>query len=297
VTSLAPCKGVKNNELLLFAASAEQHSNHPVAKAVCHLAQKARVTLVAAEDIHEEAGRGIRGAIKGSSIFIGNLAWMEENGIKSSEFPDFTAERKSGMSLLFVLKDGKAFGWISLEDKPRPGAAECIQELKENGIQYTAIVSGDHNSVAARVAGELKVNNYFGECVPSDKISKVHQIKEMGHKTVFVGDGVNDAPALAASDISIAMGAAGSDVAIETATIALLNNELNRLPFLLQLAKGYRGVMFQNFALGALFITGGMIAGACGYLTAVPAAFLQAASAVVVVMNSARLIRSGEDLK
>ena len=145
--------------------------------------------------------------------------------------------------------------------------------------------------------GELGIQEFHGDCTPADKIERVADAKARGHRTVCVGDGVNDAPALAASDIGIAMGAAGSDLAVDTATVALMNSQLNRIPFLLRLARDYRRIMIQDFVLGGLFIAGAMAAAAAGVLGAVPAAFLQAACAVLVVMNSARLVRAGETVE
>lgn len=296
VAELAPANGVESSELLTIAASAEQHSNHPVALAVCRLAKKVNLKLKTVSDISEKPGRGVKSKVENSETIIGNSAWIEENKINLAGFPDFQTEKNSGMSMLFVVRNKKPLGWIALEDKVRPDAEKCVSDLKNFGIQELAIVTGDRNGVAAKFAKQLNIKNFYGECAPSDKIEKVNSFKEEGYNTVFVGDGVNDAPALAASNIGIAMGAAGSDLAVETATIALMNNELNRLPFLLKLAKVYRNVMAQNFILGALFIFCGMAAGASGYLTAVPAAFLQVASAVVIVMNSARLVKANETM-
>ncbi len=296
VTQLAPVDGIEAATLLAAAAAAEQHSNHPVALAVCRLATKVNAPVEQAQDVHEEPGRGVRADLDGTAVLVGNMPWMEENGIVAGSFPDFAAESNAEMSMLFVVKGGAALGWIALEDSPRPWAAECIQELRRSGIQHVALVSGDRKGAVRKVAEALDIPDVRGECAPSDKIERVRAVKDAGHSTVFVGDGVNDAPALAASDIGVAMGAAGSDVAVETATVALLNNELNRLPFLLQLAHSYKRTMVQNFLLGALFVCCGMTAGAMGVLTAVPAALLQALSAFLVVMNSARLVRAGEGL-
>lgn len=294
VAQLAPADGVEAAELVSSAAGAEQHSNHPVALAVCELARKVNAPVPAAVEVTEEPGRGVRSRVDGSEVLIGNLAWMQDNGADAAMFPDFSAEQNAAMSMLFVLREGRPLGWIALSDSLRPAAPECIDGLRQAGIRHVALVTGDRTGAAERVAEELGIDDITAECTPEEKIEKVNAVKRRGHKTVFVGDGVNDAPALAASDIGVAMGAAGSDVAVETATIALLNNELNRLPFLLALARGYRRVLVANFVLGGVFVGGGMIAGAMGYLTAAPAAFLQAVSAVVVVMNSARLVRAGD---
>jgi Cd2+/Zn2+-exporting ATPase len=297
VVEIAPVDGVEAAELVRIAAGIESGSNHPVAKAVCRFAEKVRVPRAESDEIREVAGKGLLGNVDGSRIIVGNRIWLEENGIPASQFPDFGDEVNHGLSLLFVARDGLALGWISLGDSIREDAAECMDSIRREGIGNLGIVTGDRAGVAAHVAEELKIPLCWGECKPTEKVERIRQIKSHGHRTAFVGDGVNDAPALAASDIGIAMGAAGSDLAVETATIALMNNKLNRLPFLLRLAKDYRRIMIQNFVLGAVFIVLGVTAGAVGYLTAVPAACVQVASAILIVMNSARLVRSGESIR
>jgi Cd2+/Zn2+-exporting ATPase len=159
------------------------------------------------------------------------------------------------------------------------------------------MVSGDRQQVVDNVAGVVGLQNCQGECTPSDKVTYIDEIKDQGYRVAFVGDGVNDGPALATSHIGIAMGAAGSDVAIESATIALMNNELDRLPFLLRLARRLRAVIMQNFSVGGLLIVGGMTLSAMAMLSPILAAVIQVAGALCVAMNSARLIRQGEELE
>jgi Cd2+/Zn2+-exporting ATPase len=136
----------------------------------------------------------------------------------------------------------------------------------------------------------------MGECLPQNKVDFVRQIKAKGYRVAVVGDGVNDAPALAAGDLGIAMGAAGSEVAIHSATIALMNNDLRRLPFLLKLSRQTRLVINQNFLFGIVFVIGGLILAAMKYINPIVAAFLHVAGSLIVVFNSARLVRSGEEL-
>src|SRR5690606_20095095 len=137
-----------------------------------------------------------------------------------------------GLSTLFVVRDGKLLGWIGLADNARSGAAAAMDKLRDIGLKRLIIVTGDRESVAKRVAGQLHTE-YESEVLPQQKLEIVDRLKSKGHKVAVIGDGVNDAPALAAGDISIAMGAAGSDVAIHSANIALMNNNLNRIPFLI----------------------------------------------------------------
>ncbi|HOB32661.1 MAG TPA: HAD-IC family P-type ATPase, partial [Verrucomicrobiota bacterium] len=149
----------------------------------------------------------------------------------------------------------------------------------------------------AYVAREIGCEEAVGECLPQDKVDFVHRVKGKGYRVAVVGDGVNDAPALAAGDIGIAMGAAGSEVAIHSATIALMNNDLRRLPFLVKLSRSTRSVINQNFLFGVFFIIGGLTLAAFGKINPIVAAILHNAGSLIVIFNSARLVRKGEELE
>jgi len=151
--------------------------------------------------------------------------------------------------------------------------------------------------VATRVAAEIGCEEAQGDCLPQNKVDFVRAMKAKGYKVAVVGDGVNDAPALAAGDISIAMGAAGSEVAIHSATIALMNNDLRRLPFLVKLSRSTRTVINQNFAFGILFIIVGLSLTAYGKIGPIVAAMLHNVGSLIVIFNSARLVRKGEELE
>ena len=151
--------------------------------------------------------------------------------------------------------------------------------------------------MVSTIANGLDLDSAHGGCSPVDKVARINELKEQGLRVVFVGDGVNDGPALATADIGVAMGAAASDLAMESASVALMNNRLDRLPFLLRLARSMRLAILQNFLLGALIIGGGVVLGAMGLLSPVVAALLQVVGALAVVLNSARLFRQGEELR
>jgi Cd2+/Zn2+-exporting ATPase len=170
-------------------------------------------------------------------------------------------------------------------------------ELKHHAVRRIAMVSGDRQPVATRVAREIGCEEVVGECLPQNKVEFVRQMRAKGYRVAVVGDGVNDAPALAAGDLGIAMGAAGSEVAIHSATIALMNNDLRRLPFLVRLSRQTRSVINQNFILGILFVIGGMALAATSHLPPILAAVLHVVGSLIVVFNSFRLIRHGEELE
>ncbi len=157
------------------------------------------------------------------------------------------------------------------------------------------MVSGDRQPVATRVAREIGCEEAIGECLPQNKVEFVRAMKAKGYRVAVVGDGVNDAPALAAGDMGIAMGAAGSEVAIHSATLALMNNDLRRLPFLIRLSRQTRSVINQNFLFGICFVIGGLVLAAMKYINPIVAAMLHVIGSLLVVFNSARLVRQGEE--
>jgi Cd2+/Zn2+-exporting ATPase len=196
-----------------------------------------------------------------------------------------------------VLFRSRCIGWVGLQDQTRAEARESLVELKASGVRRIAMISGDRQPVATRVAREIGCEEAKGECLPQNKVEFVRSVKAKGYTVAVVGDGVNDAPALAAGDIGIAMGAAGSEVAIHSATIALMNNDLRRLPFLVKLSRSTRTVINQNFLFGVAFIIGGMTLSALSYVPPVLAAAMHTGGSLIVVFNSARLVRKGEELE
>jgi Cd2+/Zn2+-exporting ATPase len=297
VSRLAPLGETKPAELLLLAASAEKYSNHPTAKALANLAGEAGVPLTEPKDFVETAGRGVKAEINGAKILVGRAQWLKDNGIDAGFEKSVDVDDAEGWSLIFVAQNGKCVGWVGMQDKTRSEAKEALAELKEAGVRRIAMVSGDRQPVATRVAAEIACEEAKGDCLPQDKVDFVRAVKAKGYKVAVVGDGVNDAPALAAGDISIAMGAAGSEVAIHSATIALMNNDLRRLPFLVKLSRSTRAVINQNFMFGVLFIIVGLTITSFGVIGPIVAALLHNVGSLIVIFNSARLVRKGEELE
>ena len=297
VSRLAPAGDVKPAELLRLAASAEKYSNHPTAKALAQLADEAGVPLIEPKDFSEAAGRGVKAQVNGSTVLVGRAQWLKENGVTEDFLKSVDLNETEGWSLIFVARDHRCVGWVGLQDKTRAEARESLAELKENGVRRVAMISGDRQAVVTRVAAEIGCEEAKGDCLPQNKVEFVRSVKAKGYRVAVVGDGVNDAPALAAGDIGIAMGAAGSEVAIHTATIALMNNDLRRLPFLVKLSRSTRAVINQNFLFGLLFIVVGLTVTSLGYIGPIPAAILHNVGSLIVIFNSARLVRKGEELE
>lgn len=296
VSKLTPVKGVDPAAMLTAAASVEQFSKHPAAKALVEVAKKARLNLIKPDDFQETAGRGVSATVEGKAVLVGRDSWLKEQGVDMSTVSSDEMKPPEGVSLLYVAQDGKCVGWIGMEDRTRPEARSAIADLAQAGMKRLVMVTGDRLAVAKRVAAEMGCGEVKAQCLPHEKLQLVHQLQQNGHRVAVIGDGVNDAPALAAGDLGVAMGAAGSDIAINSASIALMNNDLNRISFLIHLSRTTRKVVTQNLGFGILFIIIGIIFSGQGWLTPIAAVLLHLVSSLVIVFNSARLVRLGEEL-
>jgi len=296
VTKIEPAPGVEPGRMLALAASAERMSRHPAARALHRLALEANVPLYDPGDFRETPGKGVCAAVDGSVVMVGRDSFLEENNIDISNVRDPMLHEEQGFSTLYIARDAECIGWIGMQDKARPEAQKAVAELVDTGVKRITMLTGDRAEVANRVSAELGCTDYKAHCLPQDKLAIVEKIRQDGHTVAVVGDGINDAPALAAGDLGIAMGAAGSDVAINSASIALMSDDLRRLPFLIRLSRKTRAVINQNLFFGIIFIVAGVGLAAAGQIPIVLAAVLHFTGSVIVIFNSARLVRFGEDL-
>lgn len=292
VVNLNPFGEVTPAELLMVAASAERFSNHPTAVAIYNLSQEAKLELDNATDFQETPGKGVSAKVNGKSCLIGRANWMIDMGVT---IPEHNSSDNEGMSVVYVAREGKVIGWIGLKDRLRREAPAMIADLRHLGARYFAMITGDRQSVAENIASQLQIDEFKSECLPEGKVEFVENVKKNSLVAV-VGDGVNDAPALAEGDLGIAMGAIGSDVAINSASIALMTNDLRRIPMLVFLSRKSRMIINQNLLFGILFVCGGIIMSVLGWMTPIWAAVLHAGSTLIIIFNSARLIRTGEEL-
>ncbi len=295
VTQIKPAPNVEGADLLFAAASTGQMSKHPTAIAIAEVAKRAKLELAQPVNFSEVAGRGVVATIENQPIRVGRSTWLTEQGVdmKITSDPDYA--EPEGVSMLYVARGTKCLGWIGLEDRTRPEARAAIDELRELNLRNLSMVTGDKWSVARRVGAEMGCTEVQAEVLPEEKLQLVDDLRRRGHRVAVVGDGVNDAPMLAASDLGIAMGAAGSDVAINSASIALMNNDLTRLPFLIRLSRASTRVVWQNILFGVAFIVITMTLAIWGPLTPITAAALHTVAGLAVTFNSARLFRFGED--
>jgi Cd2+/Zn2+-exporting ATPase len=297
VTKLEPAEGIEPAEMLTLAASAEQMSKHPAARALMKLAKEANVNLAQPVDFKETLGKGVTAKINDSDVMVGRDTFLKENSVDMANVSDPSMQEEQGFSTLYIARGGRCIGWIGMQDKSRPEAQKAVGELFEHGIKRITMLTGDRDEVANRISAELGCTDYKAHCLPQDKLAIVEKIKQDGHIVAVVGDGINDAPALAAGDLGIAMGAAGSDVAINSASIALMSDDLRRLPFLVQLSRKTRTVININLLMGILFIVAGVGAAVAGWVPPVLAAILHLGGSIAVIFNSARLVRFGEELE
>jgi len=295
VTKLTPADKIEPAVLLTAAASAEKMSKHPAARALMQIAKEANLTLQTAENFKETPGKGVVATVNSERIIVGRDTFLKENNISIDNTPDPAMHEEQGFSTLYVAKDSTCIGWIGMQDKTRPEAQQAVKALFDTGVKRITMLTGDREEVANRVAGELGCTDFIAHCLPQDKLSVVEKIKKQGHTVVVVGDGINDAPALTAGDLGIAMGAAGSDVAINSASIALLSDDLKRLPFLVKLSRKTRTIIYWNIGFGVGFILLGIIFSFM--IHPATAAVLHFSSVMIVVFNSARLVRYGEEMQ
>lgn len=297
VSKMNPVEGVELAKLLKSAVVAESQSNHPAAKAMIRLAEEADMKWDQPDKCEEVAGRGVIAHLGKDVYRVGRRTWLEELNIDMTGVEDIKDGKGEGKSIVFVAENEKVLGWIALSDAIRKEAKPMIHELANMGISNCNMVTGDNASVAKTVAKEIGITKISSECLPQEKVDYVEKLKKEGHMVAVVGDGVNDAPALASGHIGIAMGAIGSDIAVNSASIALMNNDLRRIPFFLQLSRKTSTVMTQNLLIGLISILGGLMLSTLGLLTGVNAAVIHTVSTLIIILNSARLVRQGEELE
>ncbi len=280
-------------QVLAYAASSELHSRHPLAEAVIRSTEERRIIIPPHEECEVLVGLGMRTWADGRTLLLGSPSLLRaENVAVSQEASDWVDKlRRQAETPLLLAVDETLVGLISLRDEVRPEAQEVLKQLRTNGIRRIVMLTGDHPDIAAVVAAELGIDEWRAEVMPEDKLEVVRRLQDEGYIVGMVGDGINDAPALAAANIGIAMGLAGTDVAVETADVALANDDLRRLLDVGDLGARAVEVIRQNYGMAIAVNAAGLLIGAGGALSPVLAAILHNASSVAVVANSSRLIR------
>jgi heavy metal translocating P-type ATPase len=279
------------DEVLRLAASLDQMSPHVLAAAIVGAARRRGLSLSFPEEVHEEGGSGILGSVDGRKVALGKASWVSAGEPLPERARDVRRRTAmEGSSCVFVSVDGSVTGALVLDDPIRPDTPRVIRSLRRAGIKRVVMVTGDHPDVAESVGIALGVDRILSERDPADKVDAVKAEGESG-VTVMVGDGVNDAPALAAADVGVAMGARGATASSEAADVVLVVDRLDRVAEALRIARRSRGIALQSVLVGMGLSFGGMLLGAFGWLKPVGGALLQEAIDVAVILNALRALR------
>jgi Cd2+/Zn2+-exporting ATPase len=292
LTTIQPFTGVDADELLRLAAATEARSEHPLASAIVRAAEERGLTLPTAMDFQSTPGQGVEANVEELAVWIGNERLFSERRVRIPQelLDQARAIESSGQTVMLVNADGSWLGLLGVADTLRPDAEQIVAELKALGIEHVVMLTGDNERVAAAIAARAGVDEFHANLLPQDKVRILKVLREKYGPTAMVGDGVNDAPALATADVGIAMGGAGTDVALETADVVLMADGLAHLPHAIGLARRARRTVFQNLAF-ALSVIVLLVAAAFGARLPLPLGVVgHEGSTVIVVLNGLRLL-------
>ena len=273
-------------EVLKYIASAESKSNHPMAKAVVEYAKQQQAALYPVGAVTEIAGYGLEAYIGGKQILAGNYRLMDKYGIA---YPEGLHEMPE--SLILCACNGIYAGVVVMEDELKDDAVEAIRGLKQQGIRHFEILSGDKTALVQNIAHRLDIRHAYGDLLPADKVARLQKLKDEKHCVAFVGDGINDAPVLALSDVGIAMGGLGSDIAIETADVIIQDDSLSKLVTAVRIGKYTRRIIWQNIILAFLVKFAILALGTVGVATLWEAVFADSGVALLAIFNAMRINR------
>jgi Zn2+/Cd2+-exporting ATPase len=292
VVEVVPVGGAEASEVLRFAASLETRSEHPIGRAIVAHAASLGIEPVAVEGFQALPGRGAEGRLGSHVLLVGSHRMFEERGLCSSELEaalDAVAARGAGA--VMVAAGGIAIGVIGVADEPREAARDAVALLRKQGIQHVVLLTGDQESTARALAESLDLDGYRAGLLPEDKVSAVEELRARYGALAMVGDGVNDAPALAAADVGIAMGVAGTDAALETADVALMADELSKIPYAVRLSRATSRNIHANIAFSIVLKGAFLVLAVTGTATLWMAVAADMGASLVVIANALRLLR------
>ncbi|MGI8435876.1 MAG: heavy metal translocating P-type ATPase [Chthoniobacterales bacterium] len=288
VAGIYPIDPAFNEETLLtLAAAADRRSGHPLAKAVVARAQESKLALPEPAEFEMIRGRGVKATVEGKKVLAGNEAFLRENGVETLA----PAYEPTGTTI-YIAVDGRAAGTLDLADQIRPGAKEAVARLKATGVKKVIMLTGDNVKIAQRVGAELGVDEVKAGLLPEDKVNAIVALQQSGHSVAMIGDGVNDAPALARAQVGIAMGARGTQAAIEAADVALMTDDLSKIVLARALARRAYRTIQENLYVGVGVVhVLGITAALLGWIGPIQAAMIHLGPDVLVFLNSVKLLR------
>ncbi len=290
VTDVLPLMDASGNDLMSIAGGIESRSSHPIAEAIVRHAREEGLGLKEPQEFEEVPGKGILANVGGRGYVLGNERLISEKGLDIVQWRErLDALESQGKTVVLLGGEDALLGMIAISDELRPETKHVITSLKASGIR-TVMLTGDNERSASAIASQAGVDEYHAQLLPGDKVAIVEQLKEKYGSVCMVGDGINDAPALAASDVGIAMGAAGTDVAVKTGDIVLMADDLSKLEFVRELSRRTVGIIHQNIAVSLINIAFMVLAALIGLLGLVTGLLLNEASALIVIANALRLL-------
>jgi len=291
VTRIDTWNDYSEDQLLTLAASAERSSEHPLAKAILREAKNRDLPLSSPDNFESFTGLGIKASVSGKTVTIGERMLNDvEIAPSVEELAVMESNKTSGYTVIPVAVDGEMAGLINVEDTVRDESAVAIRNLQKLGITKTILITGDSKAVGDKVGSELGVTESYSEVLPEQKLEVIRKLQAEGHHVAFIGDGVNDAPALAAADVGIAMGSIGTAVAMETADIVLLTDDIGQVPYVIELSKATMSTIKWNIAISMSIVLTSVALSALGVFGPVIGAIMHEVAAVPVIANAARLI-------
>ena len=291
VSEIVAVKGTED-ELISIARTIEEHSIHPIAKAIISYASEQNISVKSGESFKAIPGKGAQATIDGVEYFAGNPKWYQEMKVSlSSVAARIQTLQNEGHTLIVIGTRAEILGVIGVADTIRSITVTAIQKLKSVGMEEMVMLTGDNNGTAKKIAAQTGVDRYFAELLPEDKVTAVKKLQQEGRKVAMVGDGINDAPALATADLGIAMGGAGTDTAMETADIVLMADNLEKLPHTIKLSRKALTIIKQNVWFSLLTKVVALLLIFPGLLTLWMAVLADTGAALLVILNSMRLLR------
>ncbi|TVT29872.1 cadmium-translocating P-type ATPase [Salinicoccus cyprini] len=287
--------GTTEEELLSIAYTLEDYSTHPIGRTIVDYAKEQNIQVKPGERFSNIVGKGVQATIEGQVYYAGNQKLFAEAGISLSGHEEALEDIQSqGKTVVIIGTKKGVIGVIAVSDTIRKTTAQALKDLRHAGVDQLVMLTGDNRGTAKRIAAEANVNRYFAELMPEDKVNAIRQLQAEGHKVAMVGDGINDAPALALSDIGIAMGGAGTDTAMETADIVLMADNLEKLPHTMKLSRKALSIIKQNIWFSLIVKAIALVFIFPGWLTLWMAVLSDTGAAIIVILNALRLLNVKE---
>ena len=293
VLALRADGGVSPETVVALAASVEQRSHHPIARAIIDYAASSNIVVRPGDRVESLDGRGAQGQVSGAEVLLGNHRLFEERRLCTAEVHRLLDESSArGRTPVLVARDGLPVGIIEVADRPRETGRDMLQMLKRQGVESVVMLTGDGRATATRIGEELGVDEVRAELLPEDKVAVIDELRRRFGPVAMVGDGVNDAPALASADVGIAMGVAGSAAALETADIALMADELLKIPYALRLSRATMRNIQANLAISIVMKAAFVAMAVGGWATLWMAIVADTGASIIVIANALRLLRA-----